>query len=150
MFSNFILRFFSNFTLLLKLSGCAFLFNIFVYSYFKKYLGINISAIIAEISGSILLYFLLRFFRKAKLKKKRYGILIQSSIALVTLVINLMVLNILDWIINNSLLINYQNFFLSYKFTILSKFISSSIGFIWTSSMTMKFNFYFDKGNHLK
>ena len=145
MFSNKLLNFINNFSLLIKVSGCAFLFNILIYTFFKKYIGINLSAIIAEISGSILLYFLLKFFRKAKLKKKRYGILLQSLIALVTLVINILVLNMLDLIVNNTSLISLKDIFTFNQYSFLSKLISSSIGFIWTSTMTMKFNFYFKK-----
>tara|TARA_B100000242_G_C43042718_1_gene486548 strand:+ start:719 stop:1156 length:438 start_codon:yes stop_codon:yes gene_type:complete len=145
MFSNEIFKFINNFSILFKVSGCAFLLNILIYTFFKRYIGINLSAIIAEISGSILLYFLLKFFRKAKLKKKRHGILLQSLIALMTLIINLLVLNTLDLIVNNTSLIILKSIFTFNQYSFLSKLISSSIGFIWTSTMTMKFNFYLKK-----
>ncbi len=138
--SNIFNNFLSSLPYYLLASGFAFLVDIFIYVISWRYLGTNYSSILAFLFGIIVLYSILRFTREAKHKKKRLGFFIQLLIGLISLSINLLILNTLDWIYFD--LIgghNIEKFVIFYP--LFSKFISSSIGFLASSNLTIKFNF---------
>ncbi len=123
-------------------SGCAFTIDLIVFTLLRTNLGSNMSAIIAFIFGTITSFLVLSSILEYRLKKKRTGIIIQLLIGLGTLLINIVVLNIIDYSserINDELYINYLN--KSHYYALFSKIIASCIGFIWTSSLTGKFLF---------
>ena len=139
-------KFFKSFYHYLKVTFFAFALNIFLYTWLKPILGINLSGLIAEISGTLILYTILRNTRKAKIKRKLFGLSFQYFITAITISINIICLNILDSI--------YSNFLLDYHIfsnlsdtyiSIFSKGISSLIGLLWSSSMTILFAFDFEK-----
>ena len=123
-------------------SGCAFSIDLIVYTLLRTSLGSNMSAIFAFIFGTITSFLVLSSILEYRLRKKRIGIIIQLLIGLGTLLINIVVLNIIDY---GAEKINYQlyNDFLdkSYYYALFSKIIASCIGFLWTSSLTGKFLF---------
>ena len=123
-------------------SGCAFTIDLTVFTLLRTSLGSNISAIIAFAFGTITSFLVLSSILEYRLRKKRFGIIIQLLIGLGTLLINIMVLNIIDYSsekINHELYIN--NLDKSHYYALFSKIIASCIGFVWTSSLTGKFLF---------
>ena len=123
-------------------SGCAFTIDLTVFTLLRTNLGSNISAIIAFTFGTITSFLVLSIILEYRLRKKRVGIIIQILIGLGTLVINILVLNLIDYSsekINYELYINYLD--KSYYYALFSKIIASCIGFLWTSSLTGKFLF---------
>ena len=123
-------------------SGCAFTIDLIVFTLLRTSLGSNMSAIIAFIFGTITSFLVLSNILEYRLRKKRVGLLIQLLIGLGTLLINIVVLNIIDYSsekINYDLYINYLD--KSYYYALFSKIIASCIGFLWTSSLTGKFLF---------
>ena len=123
-------------------SGTAFIIDLIVFTIFRGIFGPTISAIIAFTFGTFTLFTVLSTFLRGKFKRKRYGMLIQLLIGLVTLLINILVLNMIDFL---CLRINYEFFIIhldkSYFYAFLSKLIASCLGFFWTSVMTRKFLF---------
>ena len=121
-------------------SGIAFSVDVSIYVYSWRYFGTNLSSLLAFSLGICVLYSVLRFTRKSRYQKKRHGLFVQLLIGIISLFINLLILNFLDWIYfdlvgrlaNNSMQIYYP---------LISKFISASIGFLASSNLTMKFNF---------
>ena len=120
----------------------AFIVDLITYSILRSNLGINISAIIAFIFGVNTLYFTLRIRLKSKIIRKRKGLLIQLLLGFGSLLINILVLNMIDLF-----LIKFypDYYFLKFNqssiYAGITKTISSSIGFIWTSTMTSRFVF---------
>ncbi len=123
-------------------SGCAFTIDLIIFTFLRTSLGSNISAVIAFIFGTITSFLVLSSILEYRLRKKRIGIIIQLLIGLGTLLINIVVLNIIDYSserINYELYINYLD--KSHYYALFSKIIASCIGFLWTSSLTGKFLF---------
>ena len=123
-------------------SGCAFTIDLIVFTLLRTSLGSNLSALIAFIFGTITSFLVLSTILEYRLKKKRIGIVIQLLIGIGTLLINIVVLNIIDYSserINYDLYINYLD--KSHYYALFSKIIASCIGFLWTSSLTGKFLF---------
>ena len=123
-------------------SGCAFSVDLIIFTILRTNIGTNISAIISFIFGTITSFLVLSTILQFRLKKKRVGLLIQMLIGIGTLIINIIVLNIIDYIsqfINYEFYINYLN--KSHYYALLSKIIASCLGFLWTSSMTGKYLF---------
>ena len=123
-------------------SGCAFAIDLIVFTLLRTSFGSNISALIAFIFGTITSFLVLSTILEYRLSKKRIGIIIQLLIGLGTLLINIIVLNIIDYSaerINYELYINFLD--KSHFYALFSKIIASCIGFLWTSSLTGKFLF---------
>lgn len=123
-------------------SGCAFTIDLIIFTLLRTSLGSNMSAIIAFIFGTITSFLVLSSILEYRLRKKRIGIVIQLLIGLGTLLINILVLNIIDYTsekINYELYINFLD--KSHYYALFSKIIASCIGFLWTSSLTGKFLF---------
>ena len=121
-------------------SGVAFLFDISVYVLSWRYLGTNLSTIFAFLVGVLVLFSILRLTRESKYKKKRHGFIVQLFIGFVSLSINLFILNTLDWIFFDLNGGNTKNT-ISIFYPFFAKFISSSIGFLFSSNLTIRFNF---------
>ena len=110
-------------------SGCAFTIDLIIFTFLRTSLGSNISAVIAFIFGTITSFLVLSSILEYRLRKKRIGILIQLLIGIGTLLINIVVLNIIDFSsekINYELYINYLD--KSHYYALFSKIIESSIG----------------------
>ena len=123
-------------------SGLAFIVDLITYSILRSHFGINISAILAFIFGVNTLYFTLRIRLKSKIKRKRKGLLIQLLIGVGSLLINIFILNMIDLFLIEFYPDDYfMNFNQSSIYAGITKTISSSIGFIWTSTMTSRFVF---------
>ena len=123
-------------------SSLGILVHLVIFTILRTDLGTNISFLVSYVFGAFTSFFLFSTILKYRLKKKRLGILLQLLIGLVTFLINIIVLNLIDFSVQ---FINYDlyidNFDNSYYYAIFSKIIASCIGFIWTSSMTGKFLF---------
>ncbi len=123
-------------------SGLAFTVDISIFTLLRTNLGTNYSALIAYIFGTITSFSTLLFITKYRLNKKRVGLLIHLLIGLGTLLINLIILNSIDYIAKLHDYVLYAEILNNSNYYALStKVISSGIGFIWTSSMTGKFLF---------
>ena len=118
-------------------SGFAFTVDLTIFTLLRTSLGTNYSAFISYIFGTITSFFTLLFITKYRLNKKRVGLMIHLSIGLGTLIINLIVLNSIDQLTKSYNYILYMNTLNhSNYYALISKVISSGIGFIWTSYMT--------------
>ena len=123
-------------------SGVAFTVDITIFTLLRANIGTNYSAFIAYIFGTITSFSILLTITKYRLNKKRFGLIIHLIIGLGTLIINLIVLNFIDYITqfyNNILYYNTLN--KSNYYALITKIISSAIGFLWTSYMTGKLLF---------
>ena len=123
-------------------SGFAFTIDITIFTLLRANIGTNYSAFIAYIFGTITSFCILLTITKYRLNKKRFGLIIHLIIGLGTLIINLIVLNCIDYIIqfyNNILYYNTLN--KSHYYALITKIISNGIGFLWTSYMTGKLLF---------
>ena len=123
-------------------SSLGILVHLVIFTILRTDLGTNISFLVSYVFGAFTSFFLFSTILKYRLKKKRLGILLQLLIGLVTFLINIIVLNLIDFslqFINYELYINDLDN--SYYYALFSKIIASCIGFIWTSSMTGKFLF---------
>ena len=130
----------------LKISIVAFSSNVVLYIFLKPILGINFSAFISEFLGTFILYSLLRLTRKPKIKNKIFGFSFQYFISAITISINIISINIIyffyfNYLINQSVFSQLDDAYISF----LTKFSSSLIGLIFSSTMTIKLGFYFDK-----
>ena len=126
----------------LFVSWLAFTVDISIFTLLRTNLGTNYSALIAYIFGTITSFSTLLFITKYRLNKKRVGLLIHLLIGLGTLLINLIILNSIDYIAKLYNYVLYAEILNNSNYYALStKVISSGIGFIWTSSMTGKFLF---------
>ncbi len=128
----------------LKATSIAFFTNVFLYVLLKPRIGINASGLIAELTGTLILYIFLRLSRRPKLKRNLNGIILQYLISGGTISINLIALNIFDHFYRS--IIIYNSFIGSLSVThisFISKIFASICGLLWTSSMTMKFGFIF-------
>ena len=123
-------------------SGFAFAIDITIFTLLRSSFGTNYSAFIAYIFGTITSFSILSIITTYRLNKKRFGLIIHLIIGIVTLIINLIVLNSIDYLFQMynyhlySNVLNRNNYY-----ALITKIISSSIGFLWTSSMTRKFLF---------
>ena len=118
-------------------SGIAFTVDLTIYTLLRTSLGTNYSAFIAYIFGTITSFLTLLFITKYRLNKKRLGLIIQLIIGLGTLIINLIVLNSIDQLTKSYNYMLYMNTLnQSNYYALITKVISSGIGFIWTSYMT--------------
>jgi len=118
-------------------SGFAFAVDLTIFTLLRTSLGTNYSAFIAYIFGTITSFFTLLVITKYRLNKKRFGLIIQLSIGLGTLIINLIVLNSIDQLTKSYNYLLYMNTLnQSNYYALITKVISSGIGFIWTSYMT--------------
>ena len=140
------LKYISYFYHYLKISIFAFSSNVFLYIFLKPFLGINFSAFISEFLGTFVLYILLRLTRKPKIKNRIYGFSLQYFISAITIIINIIAINIIyffyfNYLINQSIVSQLDDAYISF----LTKFSSSLIGLIFSSTMTIKLGFYFDK-----
>ena len=123
-------------------SGVAFTVDITIFTLLRANIGTNYSAFIAYIFGTITSFGILLTITKYRLNKKRFGLIIHLIIGLGTLIINLIVLNFIDYITqfyNNILYYNTLN--KSNYYALITKIISNGIGFLWTSYMTGKLLF---------
>ena len=123
-------------------SGVAFTVDITIFTLLRANIGTNYSAFIAYIFGTITSFSILLTITKYRLNKKRFGLIINLIIGLGTLIINLIVLNFIDYITqfyNNILYYNTLN--KSNYYALITKIISNGIGFLWTSYMTGKLLF---------
>ena len=123
-------------------SGVAFTVDITIFTLLRANIGTNYSAFIAYIFGTITSFSILLTITKYRLNKKRLGLIIHLIIGLGTLIINLIVLNFIDYITqysNNILYYNTLN--KSNYYALITKIISNGIGFLWTSYMTGKLLF---------
>ena len=118
-------------------SGFAFIVDLTIFTLLRTSLGTNYSAFISYIFGTITSFFTLLVITKYRLNKKRSGLIIQLGIGLGTLVINLIVLNSIDHLTKSYNYMLYMNTLnQSSYYALITKVISSGIGFIWTSYMT--------------
>ncbi len=123
-------------------SGFAFIVDITIFTLLRTNFGTNYSAFIAYIFGTITSFSILLLITTYRLNKKRFGILIHLLIGLGTLIINILVLNSIDFItqLYNEILytdiLNKSNYY-----ALITKTISNGIGFLWTSFMTGKLLF---------
>ena len=118
-------------------SGFAFTVDITIFTLLRTSFGTNYSAIISYLFGTFASFIILLFITKYRLNKKRFGILIHLIIGLGTLIINLIVLNSIDYIIEFYNYVLYTNTLnKSNYYALITKVISSGIGFFWTSYMT--------------
>ena len=123
-------------------SGFAVTVDITIFTLLRANIGTNYSAFIAYIFGTITSFSILLTITKYRLDKKRFGLIIHLIIGLGTLIINLIVLNFIDYITqfyNNILYYNTLN--KSNYYALITKIISNGIGFLWTSYMTSKLLF---------
>ena len=123
-------------------SGFAFTVDITIFTLLRTSFGTNYSAFISYIFGTITSFTILLIITSYRLERKRSGLIIHLLIGLGTLIINLIVLNSIDQITqkyNYDLYINTLN--KSNYYAMISKIISSGIGFLWTSYMTGKILF---------
>ena len=130
----------------LKVTFFAFSANIFLYVLLKPNLGINLSAFISELSGTFVLFFILKLTKKSKIKKTIFGIFFQYLVSATTISINIISLNLinflyLNYLSSNPIFLGLSEIYVSF----LCKFTSSMIGLIFSSSMTIKFGFDFGK-----
>ncbi len=140
-----ILKYFKYLPHFLKVTGIAFSLNIFLYTFLKPKIGINASGFIAEVAGTLVLYSILRLSRRPKINKTIAGVSVQYLISAITVAINIIALNIINFFYINYLLkFNFISIISDTYISIISKILASIIGMIWTSSMTMKFSFNFD------
>ena len=123
-------------------SGFAFTVDTTIFTILRTSFGVNYSAFISYVFGTITSFSILLIITKYRLNKKRYGLLIHFLIGLITLIINLIVLNSIDYIIQSYNYLLYTDILnKSSYYALLTKVISSSIGFLWTSYMTGKLLF---------
>ena len=116
----------------------AFITDTGVYSFLRPNYGIVFAAINSFLAGTTILFFMLRLTNKSKIKSKRKGFLLQISIGLGSLIINIFSLLIIDilveFIFQDSLQINSM-------YSFFTKIISGCFGFVWSSFLTSKYNF---------
>ena len=118
-------------------SGFAFTVDITVFTLLRTSFGTNYSAFISYIFGTITSFTILLIITSYRLKRKRSGLVIQLIIGLGTLIINLIVLNSIDYITQTYDYVLYMNTLnKSNYYALISKVISNAIGFFWTSYMT--------------
>lgn len=142
-FKKLIWRYLSNLPAYMLPSGIAFTVDIITYTLLRSIIGINLSAFFAFVLGSTTLYIALRLTRAPKLSKKRYAVIIQILIGLGSLTINLIILNLIQYLVSlNSAFLELSREEWSYLFTITAKLLASASGFLWTSSVTMKSLFH--------
>ena len=116
----------------------AFITDTFFYSFLRPKYGILFAAINAFLAGTTILFFMLRFTNKSKIKSKKKGYLFQVLIGLGSLSINIIALYFLDILIE---FISQEKFQINTIYALFTKIISGCFGFIWSSFLTSKYNF---------
>ncbi len=123
-------------------SGFAFTVDLTIFTILRTNFGTTYSAFISFIFGTITSFIILLFITQYRLNKKRFGLIIHFLIGLGTLIINLIILNSIDYIIQlNNYMFYINTLNKSHYYALITKIISSCIGFIWTSYMTGKLLF---------
>ena len=118
-------------------SGFAFTVDVTTFTLLRTNLGTSNSAVISYIFGTITSFSILLIITRYRLNKKRFGLLIHLFIGLGTLLINLIVLNTIDYLVQLYNLILYTDILnKSNYYALISKVISNGVGFFWTSYMT--------------
>ena len=118
-------------------SGFAFIVDVTTFTLLRTNLGTSNSAVISYIFGTITSFSILLIITRYRLNKKRFGLLIHLFIGLGTLLINLIVLNTIDYLVQLYNLILYTDILnKSNYYALISKVISNGVGFFWTSYMT--------------
>tara|TARA_Y100001968_G_scaffold62462_1_gene53183 strand:+ start:522 stop:971 length:450 start_codon:yes stop_codon:yes gene_type:complete len=118
-------------------SGFAFIVDVTTFTLLRTNLGTSNSAVISYIFGTITSFSILLIITRYRLNKKRFGLLIHLFIGLGTLLINLIVLNTIDYLVQLYNLILYTDILnKSNYYALTSKVISNGVGFFWTSYMT--------------
>ncbi len=116
----------------------AFITDTFFYSFLRPKYGILFAAINAFLAGTTILFFMLRFTNKSKIKSKKKGFLFQILIGTGSLIVNIFVLFLLDIF---GKIIFQDSFEINNIYSFFTKFISGCFGFIWSSFLTSKYNF---------
>ena len=123
-------------------SGFAFAVDLTIFTLLRTSFGTNYSAFISYIFGTITSFSILLLITKYRLNKKRLGLVIHLAIGLGTLMINLVVLNLIEYFAQSYNYILYMNILnKSNYYALFIKVMSNGIGFIWTSYMTGRFLF---------
>ena len=123
-------------------SGFAFAVDLIIFTLLRTSFGTNYSAFISYIFGTITSFSILLLITKYRLNKKRLGLVIHLAIGLGTLIINLVVLNLIEYFAQSYNYILYTNILnKSNYYALFIKIMSNGIGFIWTSYMTSRFLF---------
>ena len=123
-------------------SGFAFAVDLTIFTLLRTSFGTNYSAFISYIFGTITSFSILLLITKYRLNKKRLGLVIHLAIGLGTLIINLFVLNLIEYVTQSYDYTLYTNILnKSNYYALFIKVISNGIGFIWTSYMTGRFLF---------
>jgi hypothetical protein len=132
-------EYFTRLPVYLRSSGLAFIVDISLYTFLRPSLGTNLSAASAFTAGTLVLYTTLRLTRESKVQSKRTGLLMQFSVGIGSLIVNILVLNAIE--ISMRYLISYSAFTIlnsSRYYAFATKFVAALFGFLWTSSITMK------------
>ena len=120
-------------------SAAAFLVDLITYASLKPYLDISKSLSISFLVGTCTLYFILRNSTHSRIRKKRFGLLLQTGIGLGSFLINYLILIYLERLF---LVMSIHPTILNAHFiAALTKFFAACAGFIWSSYLTMKLNF---------
>ena len=123
-------------------SGLAFTVDILIFTLLRASFGTNYSAFISYVFGTITSFSTLLLITKYRLNKKRLGLVLHLAIGLGTLIINLVVLNLIEYFAQSYNYILYTNILnKSNYYALFIKVMSNGIGFIWTSYMTGRFLF---------
>ena len=123
-------------------SAFAFAVDLIIFTLLRTSFGTNYSAFISYIFGTITSFSILLLITKYRLNKKRLGLVIHLAIGLGTLIINLVVLNLIEYFAQSYNYILYTNILnKSNYYALFIKVMSNGIGFIWTSYMTGRFLF---------
>ena len=126
----------------LSSSSLAFITDTTLYSFFRPIYGIIFSSIVSFIGGTTTLFFILKFTNKSKIRSKSKGFLCQILIGIGSLSINIFILSLLEVLAKITL---GESFHVNSLYSLITKIISGSFGFIWSSFLTSKYNF-----SHLK
>ena len=116
----------------------AFITDISIYAFLRPKYGIFIAAVNAFLAGTTILFFMLRFTNKSKIKSKRKGLLFQILIGMGSLIINIFILFLIDTLVG---FILQDLFNINSIYSLFTKFISGCFGFLWSSLLTSKYNF---------
>ena len=126
----------------LRSSFIAFITDSTLYSFFRPLYGIIFASIISFLGGTTTLFTILTFTNKSKIRSKSKGYIFQIFIGIGSLFINIFILFIIDILANNFFRESFQ---VNSIYSLSTKIISSSFGFIWSSFITSKYNFSYLK-----
>lgn len=139
---NDVLNYFKFFPYYLSSSFFAFITDAILYSFLRPIHGIIFSSIVAFLGGTTILFVILKFTNKSRIRSKSKGYLLQVLIGIGSLFINIFTLFLIDILAK---IYFRESFQVNSMYSLSSKIISGSFGFIWSSFFTSKFNF-----SHLK